>query len=83
MDFDISDLMGGGGRGGKKKGDPDFHAVRDRADRFDAAALGEVDRVLEDMGKKISEYTDRVTPGFMKRWKNAKIFDLTLRENEA
>lgn len=57
--------------------------TRDRTERFEAAGLHEIDRALENVGKTISKYTDRITPGFLKRWQNAKVFDLTMREGEA
>ena len=76
MDLDLGDTVDGAVR--QKPA-----ATRDRLERFEAAGVQDLDRALDNIGKAISKYTDRVTPGFLKRWQNAKVFDLTMREGEA
>lgn len=83
MDFDIGDLFVD-----QKKEEAErskeleqqrFGEKRDREERLESTAAG-VDKVLMDMGKFIGKYTDQITPGFFKRYQNAKIYDLSIKE---
>ena len=63
----------------KELGQQRFGEKRDREERLESTAAG-VDRALLDMGKFIGSYTEKITPRFFKRYQNAKIFDLSIKE---
>ena len=63
--------------------DGKFNTKRNRDDLFDETNKTAADKVVENAGKFMIRIKDKMTPGFVKRYKTSKIFHMSVEEAEA
>lgn len=82
MEFDISGILGKGADGATANTDAKFTRKRNRDDRYNESNVTQAEKFADNFSKLTKGMRDKITPGFIKRLNDSKIYKQSMEEVE-